>query len=82
MNILKSSNLKSMTSTKIKSFDGEDYSLWLPSCMYKNFMDNLSLKLMPLNLFVAIIVMFQGLANQNNTLLNNQIMHMCINCTT
>jgi hypothetical protein len=45
MNLLKSSNMNSMTSRKIASFDGEDDSLLFLFCMCKHFMHKLSLKL-------------------------------------
>jgi len=81
MNILKLFDLNSTTLKKIENFDGKDWSLWFLLCMW-NFMENLLLKVVLLSPFVGIVELWQGSPNQNNTLLDYYIIHMCIDFTT
>jgi hypothetical protein len=48
----------------------------------KSFIEKLSLNVVLFGPFVGIAKMWQSFANQNNTLLDYYIIHMCINFTT
>ncbi len=50
--------------------------------MCKNFMEKLSLNVVLIGPFVGNAKIFQCYANQNNTLLDNYIIHVCIDFTT
>jgi hypothetical protein len=74
MNILKLFYLNSTTLNKIEIFDGKDWFLWFLLYMW-NFMESLLLNVVLLSLFVGIAKLFP---NQNNSLLDYYIIHMCI----